>query len=541
MSIISEDCYKLRGYRMRPFLKWLTALMTILALSAAGLSVMAATPADYDSKLPQLLAQEHLYAEAAVLLDGVSGRVLFSKNASQRMYPASTTKIMTVLLALESEIELATPIIVPQQAARIPKDSTLVPVFPSDQMTFGDLLYGCMLASGNDAANAIAVLVAGSVDAFVERMNQKAQALGCKDTHFANAHGYHDNDHYTTAMDLARIAQAALNNDTFRQICSCQKYTLNIRRQGEDITPTRANGNVMLNPDSQYYYRDCIGVKTGTHSMAGNCFVGAAERDGVRLVSVVMKCPESNQRWTDTTRLFNYGYTRYRALSLDALFTAASGKIGTVKISNAKKNDAENGDLNLRIADVSNPEYIRMVALDSDTAMDEAVEDFVSRTKMTITHAMVAPVTAGEIMGSLRYVSQSGEEITAKLIAGRDIQAEPHRTTLLEFFPFIKRFEDPLVQALLIVLGCLIVLLIIASIVRSVSRQRRRDQVYRVRRREELLAVRAENRQRREEERRRKQALLDERRAKWNKRRKLRRFDDDYDDDYDEYDDYDDD
>ena len=526
---------------MRPFLKWLSALLALAALLTSVLPALAA-PDDYDSRLPQLLDQGHLYAQSAVLLDGISGRVLFTKNPRERLYPASTTKIMTVLVALESGIDLNTPVIVPQQAARIPKDSTLVPVFPSDQLTFGDLLYGCMLASGNDAANAVAVLVAGSIDAFVERMNQKAQSLGCKDTHFVNAHGYHDEEHYTTAMDLARITQAALANDTFRQICATQRYTFNIRREGEDITPTRANSNVLLNPESRYYYEDCIGVKTGTHSMAGNCFVGAAERDGVRLVSVVLKCPEANNRWTDTLRLFNYGYTRYQAVSLEQLFSSASNQIAMLKISNAARSDPEQGTLDLKIAEISNPDYIRMVALDSDTAMDEAVADFVSRTTMTINHAMVAPITEGEIMGSLRYVSQSGEEITARLIAGRDIAAQPPRLSLTDYFPFIERFKDPLVRALLIVLAVLIVLLIVASIVRRVSQQRHREKVYRVRRREELLAERAENRQRREEARRRRQAIREERREKWEKRPGPRHDDDDdYDDDYDDYDDdYDD-
>ena len=525
---------------MRLYLKCLSMLLAVALTLLLGTSALAAGPEDYDSRMPQLLSPEHLYAEAVVLLDGVSGRVLFTKNPRQRMYPASTTKIMTVLPALESGIDLSTPVIVPQQAARIPKDSTLVPVFPGDQLTFGDLLYGCMLASGNDAANAVAVLVGGSVEAFVARMNARAQELGCVDTHFVNAHGYHDDDHYTTAMDLARITQTALNNDQFREICASVRHTLNIRRDGEDIANTRANSNVLVNPDSRYYYEDCIGVKTGTHSMAGNCLVGAAERDGVRLVTVALKCPEPNQRWTDTLRLFNYGYTRYETVSLEQLFSAAGNQIGTLKISNAAHSDPAEGDLELRIAEISNPDYSRMIAIDSETAMDEAVADFVSRTTMTINHTMVAPVTAGEVMGTLRYVSQSGDEITAKLIAGRDIQAQPARMNLVDFFPFIKRFEDPLVRALLIVLACLIVLLIIATLVRRISRQRRRDKVFRVRRHEDLLAERAENRRRREAERRRRQAVLAERRRKWAQRPKRRRSADD-EDEYDEYDDYDDD
>ena len=514
---------------MRAFFKGLSALLIAVILLAASAS--AATQSRYDSKLPHLLSGEHLTAEAAVLIDGATGKVLFEKNAYQRMYPASTTKILTVLLALESGIDLRTPVIVPQQAGRIPSDSTLVPVFPGDQLPFGDLLYGCMLASGNDAANAVAVLVAGSLDAFVERMNKRAAELGCEATHFVNAHGYHDDQHYTTAMDMARIAQAAMNNDRFREICACQKYTFTIRREGEDVTPTRTNSNAMLNPDSDYFYQDCIGIKTGTHSMAGNCFVGAAERDGVRLISVTLKSGPSNQRWTDATRLFNFGFTCYDSVSLEQLFVAAGDKIGTVKISNAAKDDAEGGNLNLRIAQISNADYTRMVEKNSDEALEAAVEDFVSRTTMTVTHNMVAPVSAGEIMGQLRYVSQSGEEITALLIAGRDVKERPKTVGLADYFPFIERFKDPLVQALLLVLAALIVLLILVALIRKSSKQRRRAQVYRVRKREALQAERAENRRRRELARRKQE----ERRAKWERRRK--KYDDDYDDYDDDYDD----
>ena len=527
-------------------------LVLILALSLA-LPGLAATPEDYQDNVPQVLEPEHLYAQAAVLMDGVSGRVLLTKNPRARMYPASTTKILTVMIALESGIALDTPVMVPQQAAQIPTDSTLVPVFPGDQLPFGDLLYGCMLASGNDAANSVAVLVAGSIEAFVERMNQRAVELGCTDTHFVNPHGYHDPDHYTTAMDLARITQAALEMEEFRKIAGTERHTFTIRREGEDITPTRANTNLLLSKDSKFYYANCIGVKTGTHSMAGNCFVGASERDGVRLVAVALGCPETNQKWTDTIRMFNYGYTRYNALTMEQLFASAGNRIGTLQISNASRSDPENGALTLRIARISNPDYIRMVAIDVDGAMESAVEDFISRTTMTITHSLTAPVSEGEIMGSLRYVGQNGNVINALLIASRSVAEQPARMDITDMFPFLARLNDPLVCALLIVLALLILLLLIASAVRAANRQRERDRVYQIRRRQALRDERAENRRRREANRRRREAVLRDRREKWE-RRDDRDYDfvdddeydeynddgydeEDYDDEYDEYDD----
>ena len=523
--------------------RWASMLLALALAILFAWPASAVTPEDYNRNTPQILEEDHLNADAAVLLDGMTGRVLFTKNPRARMYPASTTKIMTLLLAIESGIDLDTMVIVPQQAAKIPKDSTLIPVFPGDQMSFRDLLYGFMLASGNDGANAVAVLVGGSVDAFVERMNQRAQELGCTDTHFANAHGYHDENHYTTAQDLALITQAALQYDIIRQIVSCPRYTMTIRRDRETITPTRANSNVMLNPESSYYYEDCIGVKTGTHSRAGNCFVGAAERDGVRMIAVVLRCALSNQRWVDTIRLFNYGYTRYREYTLDQMFAAASDEIATVKISNAAGNDPEGGTLSLNIAQISNPDYTRMVALDVDTAMDDAIDDFVSRSMLTITHNMTAPISEGEIMGQFRYVAQSGEEITALLIASRSVQEQPPRMSITDFFPFLKRLEDPLVKALIVVIAALILLLIIAGIARRALRQRRRQRIYDAHRRQQRRLERERTHKRIEARRRRKERLRAQRRAKWEGTYDAGDDDyddDEYDDEYDDYDDYDD-
>ena len=268
----------------RNTIKRVTAALLALLLVCGAAPALADSPSDYNKNVPQLLTEGNLYAEASVLVDAENGDVLFSKNARARMYPASTTKVMTLLLALESGIAMDTPIVIPQQAAQIPADSSLVPVFPGDMMSFRDLLYGFMLTSGNDGANAIAVLVSGNVEAFVDRMNQRARELGCEDTHFANPHGYHDPQHYSTALDLARIACEAVKLDSFRKITSTPSYTMSIRRGNNEIETRVTSSNSLLKKDNTYYYPDCIGIKTGYHSMAGQCFVGAAERDGVRYI-----------------------------------------------------------------------------------------------------------------------------------------------------------------------------------------------------------------------------------------------------------------
>ena len=196
----------------------LLALTILLAMVLIAPSALAVTPDDYDSLQPNILEADHLYAESAFLMDMDTGEILLSKNSRVRVYPASTTKIMTLVLALESGIPLDQQVTIPKEADSTPEGSSNVGIKPKDTMTWSDLLYGFMLRSGNDAANAIAVLTAGSIDNFVQRMNQKAMELGCEGTHYVNAHGYHTEDHYTTAQDLARISLYGMKDKTFREI-----------------------------------------------------------------------------------------------------------------------------------------------------------------------------------------------------------------------------------------------------------------------------------------------------------------------------------
>ena len=366
---------------MQRHLRWVAiVLAAAIALLCGG--ALAESPTDYNRNVPQLLKEGHLYADSAILVDATSGDVLFSKNARARMYPASTTKVMTLLLALESGIAMDTTIVIPQAAAQIPADSSLIPVFPGDLMTFRDLLYGFMLTSGNDGANAIAVLVSGNVEAFVDRMNRRAKELGCEDTHFVNPHGYHDPQHYSTALDLARIASEGIKLDAFRKITSAPSYIMKIQRGNNAMEQRVVNSNSLLKSDNTYYYPDCIGIKTGYHSQAGQCFVGAAERDGVRLVTVDLHCMGSVDKWVDTIRLFNYGFTCYTGYSMEQMFNLAGSKIATLRVSNAIASDPYEGMLNLKIAQISDPEYVRMVENDNQAAMDEAIDDFVTRCEL---------------------------------------------------------------------------------------------------------------------------------------------------------------
>lgn len=262
-------------------------------------------PVYFDESKPLALQPSHLYAPAFILIDAPSGQVLMESNADTRMYPASTTKIMTLLLALEYG-ELDETITIPASASDIPVDSSRVPVYPGEQMTMRDLLYGLMIRSGNDAANAIAELCAGSVDAFMNQLNDLASELGMSNSHFVNPHGYHNTDHYTTARDLAIAARKGLTDPTFCQIVTCMNYTLPATQKREAL----ALQNIweLFDPASEYYIPGAAGVKSGYTSAAGFCYVGAAQRNGRTLIAVVLGEPTRSRAWIDLSRLFEYGF-----------------------------------------------------------------------------------------------------------------------------------------------------------------------------------------------------------------------------------------
>lgn len=459
----------------------LSVLLIFILLFAFSTGAHALEPETYNEATPEVLYPSQLYAESSILIDADSGTVLFEKNADARMHPASTTKIMTLMLGIERGIPLDREIAIPQAAADVPADSTLIPVYPGDIMTYGDLLTAFSLASGNDGANAIAVLAAGSIDAFVAQMNQRADELGCTNTHFSNPHGYTNESHYTSARDLAIITRAAMQNETFRTI---------VRKSGAAITisgnqKSISSQHLIMKPSSPFYYADCVGVKTGTTSAAGKCFVGAAERNGATLISVALKCETDDGRWIDTTRLFDYGWTRYESVSFDRIFRAAADQIATCVVSNAKSDDGTGNRLDLDIAQISDPDYRQMIVKDNPGDFDALVDDLIAHSTVRISHSLSAPIFKGEIIGDLTYASPvSGGQITAKLVASRDVEEKPATVSLTDIFPFLKMLENKAFKALLIVLALLLLLIVILILSRRAAKQRRRKEILERRRRE---------------------------------------------------------
>ena len=468
---------------MRRKLSALFIFIVVLVLSVAP-SAHAFTPMDYNASQPQQLSTDMLFAEAAVLMDMDTGDVLYGKDENRLMHPASTTKIMTLLLALESGIPLEQEIAIPQAAGDVPSGSSLIPVYPGETMTFGDLLKGFQVHSGNDGGLAIAVLVSGTVDNFVSLMNRRAGELGLRNTHYSNPHGYTQDGHYSTAYDLALLTRHALQREDFRELVRTYNGSIYVNERGSINLYSKT---FILKPDSEFFYEDCIGVKTGSTNAAGECFVGAAVREGADIISVVLGATEEDYRWIDTIRLFNYGWTCYDTYSLDQMFEVASSRIASIKISNAAHDDLYGGMLNMDIAQISDSSYLRMIERNSATALYAAIDEFESIARIQLTRDLTAPISMGEVMGDFSFYDEaSNTTITAKVVASRDVAEHIEPAKPEDVFPFLRIFSNKIFLLLLVVLALLILLIIVLAASRRAARQRRRRQIYERRRQEYL-------------------------------------------------------
>lgn len=252
------------------------------------------------------LTDGDLLSEAVMLVDANTGEILYAKNPDMQLSMASTTKIMTLILSIEmsSPDEIVT---IPQCVEDIGFNSTRVPVYYGEVMPLQDLWYGLIFRSGNDAANAIAHHEAGSVEAFVRMMNDKAKELGMTGTSFANPHGYTAAGHYTTAHDMSRLALYCLKNDLFREITFGHEYTLQPTSLRDALTIYH---DYPINDyDSMYYYQYSRGIKTGYTQAAGQCFVGAAIKEDKEIVVVMLRCGwEKFSKWPEAKKLYQYGF-----------------------------------------------------------------------------------------------------------------------------------------------------------------------------------------------------------------------------------------
>lgn len=299
-------------------------------------------------------------AQAAILMDADSGRVLYGHNIHDRRLIASTTKLMTALVALESGVELSREITVEPQWVGV--EGSSIYLREGERLTLETLLYGMLLRSGNDAALAVAEVCAGSVEDFARRMNDKARELGMADSHFVNPNGLNNEQHYSSAYDMALLARACLENEVLREMVSTKSIAL----EGRSFT----NHNKLL-----WQYEGCIGLKTGYTEKAGRTLVSAAQRDGMTLICVTLSDPND---WADHAALFDWGFANYH------LETAAQAgdQVGWLSVE---------GSL-VPMCPLQVEESLGAALGEGETLETELVLDYASLT---------APVVQGEPVGEL--------------------------------------------------------------------------------------------------------------------------------------------
>lgn len=330
-------------------------------------------------------------AKGAIVIDGISGQVLYAKDAHARRPQASTTKMMAAIVALEKG-NLSDIVQVSKKAADV--NGSSIYLEPGEHLTFEQLLYGMMLNSGNDATHAVAEYIAGDTDRFVAMMNAKAKELGLKDTHYANPHGLPSADHYSSAYDMAQIARYALANPRFAEIAECK--TKELPGNGRIERRLLVNHNKLLR-----YFPGAWGGKTGYTSVAGKCFVGSAKRNGRYVIEALLDAPEC---WADAERLLNYGLDSFTSEPI----AQAGAAIGAVKVEGGRKSD------------------VRAVLRDGlawSVRKGEAKPKV--ETTFQLAQGVKAPVKVGQVLGTYRI--QEGGRLLGEvpLVASEAVAVQP--------------------------------------------------------------------------------------------------------------------
>ncbi len=349
------------------------------------------------SMYPTRIENISVSASAAVLIDAESGDVLYAKHTDKRLPMASTTKIMTALVALEAA-DISQTVIVSEKAVGV--EGSSVYLTAGERLTLKELLYALLLESANDAAVAIAIAVAGDTDRFVALMNAKADELGLKNTHFDNPHGLDGKTHYTTAYDLAIITANALKNPHFSEIVATRKYTISMN--GNEGVRFLVNHNRMLRS-----YDGAIGVKTGFTKKSGRCLVSAAMRDGLTLIAVTINAPDD---WNDHRLMLDAGFNAVKRITL-----------------------AETGDYHFPVSVVGGT--VSEVLCTNGTKLTSllpASHGPIS-CKLEAPRFIYAPAKAGDKVGMLTYTCDGEIICSSPLILTEDINQKPIKKTFWDW------------------------------------------------------------------------------------------------------------
>ena len=366
-----------------------------------------------------LTEQPEISANAAILIDSSSEKVLYSKNENQKMYPASTTKILTAILTIEN-CNLNDVVTVPYEAiSSITSGYSVAALQTGEQLTVEQLLQVMLVHSANDAANVLAFHVSGSIENFAELMNNKVSELGLTNTHFTNPSGMHDENHYTTAHDLAIIMKYCMKNDTFRSLSSLKYCTIPATNK-YDVRVFNTTNELLIydNRDvsSNYYYKYAIAGKTGYTTQAKNCLVSVAKKENLELICVVLSAgiyPNNvSAKFVDTKSIFDYGYNNYTIKKLrekDAIATQ-------IEIGNGTK---ETRNLDLLISD----DLSALVTQDEfDTEFEPQIE---------LQDNLFAPIAQGQVVGKITYTID-GMQYSSNLLASHSVEQSGFITIVVQ-------------------------------------------------------------------------------------------------------------
>lgn len=367
-------------------------MLIMLILITLSSTVMATDMPDLEISSP-----------SAILVDANTGRVFYEKDADTKRYPASTTKIMTALLVLENVEDLQQVATVSYDAVfSIPSGYATDLLKVGEELTIEELLYALLVKSSNEAAVVLAEYVAGSVDSFVSMMNTKAAELGCNNTNFVNPNGVHDENHYTTARDLATIAREAMKNEDFKKFVSTASHTLPGTNKYERTDRSLVTTNDLIRKSSTNYYSYATGIKTGFTTPAQNCLVAGASHDGVDLIAVVLKTGD-NERYQDAKTLFNYVYDNFGMKEI----VKQNDTVQEISVKNATK-DTKN---------------LKLLAKDNIQALvtNDKLKGL-QQGEVTLNEDIKAPIAQGTVLGSIKYTID-GIEYSTDLVAANDVKA----------------------------------------------------------------------------------------------------------------------
>ena len=358
-------------------------ILSIILISAMPTVYISATSKDSLS----------LSAKSAILIDAIENNILYAKNANERLPMASTTKIMTAIVATEL-LELDTMLTIPKEAVGI--EGSSIYLCEGEQLTVKELLYALLLESANDAAVALALCASGSIEAFAQKCNEKAASLMLKDSNFTNPHGLYEEDHYTTAHDLAIISAEAVNNPDIRSITETKKMQIPLGRTAENPNGNGirclTNHNKLLNS-----YEGAIGLKTGFTKKSGRCLVSAAKKGDLTLIAVTLNAPND---WQDHTTMLNFGFDNfeYRTFFEKNEFTY--------------KFPLTNGE----------SEYLTITNVSPlKTVLPKTQRDYISNIETTFRFAF-APVKKGEIIAYLK-IKINGKELSSPMVASKSVSS----------------------------------------------------------------------------------------------------------------------